>query len=91
MVHLRCHEPVRIQKLSYNQVGLSNEMARPTLIFDGCMDSGHSSMLQHSALWALSSHLARSVMKSDRKSVPKVSKADKVTNFGYMSHLIAYF
>ena len=58
MVHLRCDEPVQIQVLSQNQAGRSNEMARPTLIYDVGMDSGHSSKLQHQVKWA---HFGRSL------------------------------
>ena len=56
MVHLRCDEPVRIQVLSQNQAGRSNEMTRPTLIYDVGMDSGHSIKLQHQVKWALNCH-----------------------------------
>ena len=59
MVHLRCDEPVQFQVLSQNQAGRSNEMTRPTLIYDVGMDSGHSSKLQHQVKWALNSHSLR--------------------------------
>jgi hypothetical protein len=78
MVHLRCDEPVQFQVLSQNQAGRSNEMTRPTLIYDVGMDSGHSSKLQHQVKWALRSHSLQLSRKSDLRMELAICPLDRL-------------